>query len=67
MKRGDDSIAAVMREWVVTTWLYQIGLACVMGALIGYVARKSLKIAHKRKLVDHESLCVPLRPPVSPD
>ncbi|KAL8292334.1 hypothetical protein RQP46_001800 [Phenoliferia psychrophenolica] len=55
MKRGEDSIAAVMREWVVTTWLYQIGLACAMGALIGFVARKSLKIAHKRKLIDHES------------
>ncbi|KAK4705797.1 sodium/hydrogen antiporter, partial [Phenoliferia sp. Uapishka_3] len=55
MKRGDGSISAVMREWVVTTWIYQIILACVMGALIGYVARKTLKIAHKHNLIDHES------------
>lgn len=44
-----------LRHWVVTTWLYQIALSVAMGAIIGYLARKTLKIAYNRKLVDHES------------
>ncbi|KAM0748745.1 hypothetical protein T439DRAFT_328008 [Meredithblackwellia eburnea MCA 4105] len=55
MKRGEDSLGLVIREWVISTWLYQIGLACVLGAVIGFVARKTLKFAHQRQLIDHES------------
>ncbi|GAA6004531.1 hypothetical protein JCM10207_000920 [Rhodosporidiobolus poonsookiae] len=49
------SINAAVQHWVVTTWLYQIGLACVLGTVIGYVARKTLKFAHGRGYIDHES------------
>lgn len=58
MKRGQGSVASALQHWVVETWIYEILLACALGAVIGYVARKTLKEAHKRKLVDHESLLV---------
>lgn len=55
MRRGNGTISEVLTEWVVETWIYQIILACVIGALIGFIARKTLKEAHKRQLIDHES------------
>ncbi|ORY61930.1 Sodium/hydrogen exchanger family-domain-containing protein [Leucosporidium creatinivorum] len=57
MQRKEDhaSIGTVIGHWIVSTWLYQIGLACAIGAVIGYIARKTLKEAHNRQLIDHES------------
>ncbi|GAA5904888.1 uncharacterized protein JCM6883_004900 [Sporobolomyces salmoneus] len=52
---GSGSINASLQHWVVTTWIYQILLACAIGALIGWIARKTLKEAHRRQLIDHES------------
>ncbi|GAA5968092.1 hypothetical protein JCM11641_003727 [Rhodosporidiobolus odoratus] len=49
------SIPASLQHWVVTTWLYQIALACAIGATIGWVARKTLKFAHGRRYIDHPS------------
>ncbi|BGO97657.1 hypothetical protein NBRC10513v2_001651 [Rhodotorula toruloides] len=49
------SINESLQHWIVTTWIYQILMSCVIGALIGYIARKSLKFAHTRQLIDHES------------
>ncbi|GAA5989255.1 hypothetical protein JCM10908_001228 [Rhodotorula pacifica] len=49
------SISESLQHWVVTTWLYQIGLSVVIGAVIGYLARKTLKFAHNHRLIDHES------------
>ncbi|GAA5885336.1 hypothetical protein JCM6882_009575 [Rhodosporidiobolus microsporus] len=58
MEYNDDqkrSISASLRHWVVTTWLYQIFLACALGAVIGFVGRKTLKYAHNHSYIDHES------------
>ncbi|GAA5822998.1 hypothetical protein JCM11251_004452 [Rhodosporidiobolus azoricus] len=58
MQKNDDghrSISNALQHWVVTTWLYQIILACAMGAVIGYIGRKTLKYAHNRSWIDHES------------
>lgn len=52
---GSGSINASLQHWIVTTWIYQILLACAIGALIGWVAKKTLKEAHRRQLIDHES------------
>ncbi|GAA5931447.1 uncharacterized protein JCM15063_001470 [Sporobolomyces koalae] len=52
---GSGSINASLQHWFVTTWIYQILLACVIGAVIGWIARKTLKEAHRRQLIDHES------------
>lgn len=49
------SINESLQHWVVTTWIYQIVLACALGFVIGWLARKTLKFAHNRRLIDHES------------
>ncbi|KAM0792364.1 hypothetical protein ACM66B_005044 [Microbotryomycetes sp. NB124-2] len=49
------SYGLVIGHWVVSTWFYQILLACAIGAVIGYLARKTVKVAHRRQLIDHES------------
>ncbi|GAA5848387.1 hypothetical protein JCM8547_004499 [Rhodosporidiobolus lusitaniae] len=48
------SIPAALQHWVVTTWIYQILLACVLGGVIGYLARKTLKFSHNRSYIGHE-------------
>lgn len=60
MRQGDAPLSKVFGEWIVSIWIYDIFLSCAIGAVIGYVARKTLKVAHRRKLVDHESLYVSL-------
>jgi NhaP-type Na+/H+ or K+/H+ antiporter len=57
MQRREDhaSIGTVIGHWIISTWLYQIALAVAIGAVIGYIARKTLKEAHNRQLIDHES------------
>lgn len=55
MRRGNATVGTAIGEWFLSTWLYQIILSCVLGATIGFIARKTLKEAHKRKLIDHES------------
>ncbi|GAA6062359.1 hypothetical protein JCM10212_005701 [Sporobolomyces blumeae] len=52
---GGKSINRSLQSWVVSTWLYQILLAVAIGAVIGWIARLTLKQAHKRQLIDHES------------
>lgn len=39
MRRGDQSINAALTEWILSTWLYEIFLAILLGAVIGFVAR----------------------------
>ncbi|GAA5896262.1 hypothetical protein JCM8208_001828 [Rhodotorula glutinis] len=48
-------IGQSIAHWIVTTWLYQIFMSCAIGAVIGFLAAKSLKFCHARQLVDHES------------
>ncbi|KAK4058794.1 hypothetical protein OIO90_000240 [Microbotryomycetes sp. JL221] len=52
---NDWNYGLVVGHWVVSTWLYQIALACAIGAVIGYAARKTVKVAHRKQLIDHES------------
>lgn len=49
------SINESLQHWIVTTWLYQIFLSVAIGIVIGFLAAKTLKFAHARQLVDHES------------
>ncbi|KAH8929121.1 hypothetical protein BT69DRAFT_1346092 [Atractiella rhizophila] len=52
---GTHDIGASIADWVVTTWIYQIVVSVVMGVLIGFLARISLKEAEKRRFIDQES------------
>ncbi|ORY33688.1 Sodium/hydrogen exchanger family-domain-containing protein [Naematelia encephala] len=49
------SVGGAVAEWIYNTVLYEIVLACVIGAIIGFVARKVLRFAEERDLIDHES------------
>jgi hypothetical protein len=45
-------LGGVIGRWIYETWIYEIVLSVVLGALIGYVARKSLRFAEKRQWLD---------------
>ncbi|KAK4688341.1 sodium/hydrogen antiporter, partial [Tremellales sp. Uapishka_1] len=49
------SIGGAIGEWFYNVILYQILLSVVLGVFIGYVARKILRYAEEKNLIDHES------------
>ncbi|WVR05954.1 hypothetical protein IAU60_002981 [Kwoniella sp. DSM 27419] len=49
------TVGGAIGEWFYNIVLYQVALACIIGTLIGYVARKLLQFARTRQLIDHES------------
>ncbi|WVW82386.1 hypothetical protein I302_104393 [Kwoniella bestiolae CBS 10118] len=49
------SIGGAIGEWFYNILFYQIILSCLIGAGVGYIARKLLKFAKQRQLIDHES------------
>jgi sodium/hydrogen antiporter len=42
------TVGTAIKEWVLYAWMYQILLACVIGAAVGYVARKLLYLAERK-------------------
>ncbi|CDU23067.1 related to Na+/H+ antiporter AnNHA1 [Sporisorium scitamineum] len=42
-------------QWFYETWAYEIILGTILGALIGYLARKFLRFSERNKLIDRES------------
>jgi NhaP-type Na+/H+ or K+/H+ antiporter len=55
-KRFRSRPCRVRRSYGVV--IYQILLSCVWGALLGYLARKTLRWAETKGLIDKENLCV---------
>ncbi|KAL7424782.1 hypothetical protein Q5752_000466 [Cryptotrichosporon argae] len=49
------TVGGAIGEWIYNIVLYQIALSCVLGGIIGYLARKALKYAESHNLIDHES------------
>ncbi|KAK8866002.1 hypothetical protein IAR55_001153 [Kwoniella newhampshirensis] len=49
------TVGGAVGEWVYNIVLYQVVLSCIIGAIVGYVARKVLKFARRKQLIDHES------------
>jgi NhaP-type Na+/H+ or K+/H+ antiporter len=45
-------LGGVIGRWIYETWIYEIVLSVVLGWLIGYVARKSLRFAEMRNWLD---------------
>ena len=37
------------------TWLYEVALGIVIGALLGYVARRTMKFCERKGLIDRQS------------
>lgn len=54
--REGHSIGHAIGWWFILVLLYQIVLGCLMGALVGVIARKLLKFSKRRELIDRESM-----------
>ncbi|KAM0676947.1 Na+/H+ antiporter [Binucleata daphniae] len=46
------------KHWVLYVWLYEILFSIVIGAVIGFAARKLMSFCKNRKLIDKESFLV---------
>lgn len=49
---------AVALHWICYTVLYECLFGAVYGVLIGYIARRAIRYAHERDLIDRESFLV---------
>ncbi|KAI8366074.1 Sodium/hydrogen exchanger family-domain-containing protein [Radiomyces spectabilis] len=55
---GEDSVGKAVGKWVYETCLFQILLSCVIGVVVGWVARKILQWSERHHLIDKPSfLC----------
>ncbi|KDN47359.1 hypothetical protein K437DRAFT_255905 [Tilletiaria anomala UBC 951] len=50
-----DNVRYAVGRWVYETILYEIVMGTILGALIGYAARKMIRFSERHKLVDRES------------
>ncbi|WVQ85812.1 hypothetical protein IAT38_007980 [Cryptococcus sp. DSM 104549] len=51
----DSSPGHAVGEWFYMTWLYEIVLGIIIGALLGFAARKFMKFAERKRLIDRQS------------
>lgn len=54
--RESQSVGHAIGWWVVLVVLYQIVLGVLIGAAVGIMARKAMKFAKYRDLIDRESM-----------
>ncbi|KFH69994.1 hypothetical protein MVEG_04797 [Podila verticillata NRRL 6337] len=54
----EKSTGTAIAKWFYLVWAYQIMLSVIIGAVIGAAARKAVKGAKNRKLIDKESFLV---------
>ncbi len=54
----EKSVGTAFGKWFYMVWAYQILLSIVLGGLIGAAARKLVKGAKNRNLIDKESFLV---------
>lgn len=52
------SVGAAIGRWAYWIMAFQILLSIVIGFVVGYIARKLLKFAEQRNLIDKESFLV---------
>ncbi|KAE8539786.1 hypothetical protein D1P53_003723 [Cryptococcus gattii VGV] len=51
----DSSPGHAVGEWFYMTWAYEIILGVVIGAILGFCARKFMKFAERKRLIDRQS------------
>lgn len=44
----EASVGTAIGKWFLFAWLYQVALSCMIGIVVGYVARKLLKLAERK-------------------
>ncbi|KAI8991806.1 Sodium/hydrogen exchanger family-domain-containing protein [Mycotypha africana] len=55
---SEPSVGSAVGKWVYITLLFQIILSCVIGLVVGFVARKILQWSERNRLIDKPSfLC----------
>ncbi|KAI8086557.1 Cation/H+ exchanger, partial [Halteromyces radiatus] len=52
---GEDTVGVAVGKWIYVTCLFQIALSCVIGIIVGYIARKILQCSEKHHLIDKPS------------
>jgi NhaP-type Na+/H+ or K+/H+ antiporter len=50
-KESDMGIGLALKDWFLETWLYMMILSVVYGAVVGYLARKSINFCLKRQVI----------------
>ncbi len=55
LTQNRDNTGHAIAQWFYETWAYEIILGTLLGALIGYLARKFMRFSERRKLIDRES------------
>lgn len=54
----DVDVTKTAKEWILITILYECIFGTLLGILIGYSARRAIRIAEDRKFIDRESFLV---------
>jgi hypothetical protein len=49
------NLGGVVGRWIYDTWIYSIIMSVVLGALIGHIARKTLRFCEKKNWMDGKS------------
>ncbi|KAI7886866.1 Sodium/hydrogen exchanger family-domain-containing protein [Mucor mucedo] len=52
---AEDDIGTAIGKWIYITCLFQIVLSCIIGVVVGYVARKVLQWSERHHLIDKPS------------
>ncbi|KAN0062189.1 hypothetical protein ACQY0O_005368 [Thecaphora frezii] len=55
LTQNRDNAGYAIGRWFYETWAYEIILGTLLGALIGYAARKFMRFSERHKLIDRES------------
>lgn len=45
---SEPTVGEAIGKWFYMTWLFQIVLSCVIGLVVGYVARKILQWSERK-------------------
>lgn len=45
----------IVKDWICITILWECGFGCILGCVIGYIGKTSIKFAEEYKMVDRES------------
>ncbi|GMK53789.1 hypothetical protein CspeluHIS016_0103750 [Cutaneotrichosporon spelunceum] len=51
----DSSPGHAVAEWFYMTWLYEVLLGTVIGAVLGFTVRKVMQFSERKKLIDRQS------------
>ncbi|KAI9480310.1 MAG: Sodium/hydrogen exchanger family-domain-containing protein [Benjaminiella poitrasii] len=52
---SEDNVGTAIGKWFYITWLFQIILSCIIGVIVGYIARRLLYYSEKHHLIDKQS------------